>query len=176
MITLDQLEEIFPNGKIKWFQCLIDNYNDILNEHDIDTRLRVTHFLAQCAQETGGYIGFDEDPHHRISDDYEGNIDLGNSKKGDGYLYRGRGPIQLTGRSNYEWIGGKIGVDLISNPDKLLEPLNGWLASAAFWKGMKINKYADMDSVYDVTKHINGGINGLHEREEWTEKLKRYFF
>ena len=98
---------------------------------------------------------------------------LGNTAPGDGYKYRGRGFIQLTGRSEYREVGKMIGVDLEAEPDKAAEPLPALMAAAALWDDRDLNTYADRDDIVLITKKINGGRNGLDDRESRFETAKK---
>jgi putative chitinase len=91
--------------------------------------------------------------------------DLGNTEPGDGYRYRGRGFMQITGRAAYREMGRKIGVDLEGNPDLAAQPLYALMTAAAFWDGRRLNDYADQDNIEIITKRINGGHNGLPDRK-----------
>ena len=96
--------------------------------------------------------------------------DLGNTKPGDGYRYRGRGFLQITGRSAYREAGQRLGVELEADPDKVGQPLYALMTAAAFWDSRKLNAYADQDNIEIITKRINGGHNGLKDRKERYEK------
>jgi len=96
---------------------------------------------------------------------YANRMGNGDVASGDGWKYRGRGPIQITGRSNYERCGKDIGVPLLSNPDLLLEPRAGALSAAWFWSQAGLDKYDDDQDMVAETKIINGGTNGLAERQ-----------
>lgn len=91
---------------------------------------------------------------------------LGNTEPGDGYRYRGRGFLQITGRAAYREMGKKIGVDLEADPDKVGQPLYALMTAAAFWDNRKLNDYADRDDIILITKRINGGRNGLEDRQQ----------
>jgi putative chitinase len=91
--------------------------------------------------------------------------DLGNTQPGDGYRYRGRGFLQITGRAAYREMGKRIGVDLEANPDLAGQPLGALMTAAAFWDSRKLNTYADQDNITIITKRINGGQNGLADRK-----------
>jgi putative chitinase len=91
---------------------------------------------------------------------------LGNTQPGDGFRYRGRGFIQLTGRANYRDIGKRIGLDLEGSPDLAAEPANALLCAAAFWDRTKLNEIADQDNIEIITKRINGGRHGLDDRKQ----------
>lgn len=94
-----------------------------------------------------------------------GRKNLGNTEVGDGWKYRGRGLKQLTGRSNYKRCGADLGMDLIGNPDLLLEPVNAALSAGWFWNTNGLNAIADTGNVVAMTKRINGGDIGLDKRE-----------
>jgi putative chitinase len=89
---------------------------------------------------------------------------LGNTLPGDGWLYRGRGLKQLTGRDNYRRCGVALGEDFITNPDRLLLPVNAALSAGWFWESHGLNAAADRGDVESMTKLVNGGLNGLDKR------------
>lgn len=132
----------------------------------LDNPLRLAHFLAQVAHESGGFRYMEEiwgptDAQKR----YEGRADLGNRIKGDGYLFRGRGPLQITGRSNYEEYGNAIGIWLIDKPDLAAIPAIGLHIACEYWKRKGLNAWADADDTITITRKINGGTNGLPDRQ-----------
>ncbi len=88
----------------------------------------------------------------------------------DGWTYRGRGPIQITGRSNYARVGAALNLDLIKRPELLELPVHGAAAAAFFWNSAGLNRLADAGDVEGVTRVINGEANGLADR---IEKYKR---
>ncbi len=90
---------------------------------------------------------------------------LGNTEPGDGWKYRGRGLKQLTGRDNYRRCGDAIGEDFVTYPDRLLLPVNAALSAGWFWSVNGLNTVADLGDVPRMTKLINGGANGLSERQ-----------
>lgn len=98
--------------------------------------------------------------------------DLGNTQVGDGYRYRGRGFLQITGRSAYREMGKRIGIDLEANPDLAGQPLGALMTAAAFWDSRKLNTYADQDNIEVITKRINGGHNGLADRKSKYQKAR----
>jgi len=100
---------------------------------------------------------------------------LGNTRPGDGWLYRGRGLKQLTGRDNYNRCGRAIGEDFINHPDRLLMPVNASLSAGWFWDSKGLNKLADQGDVLAMTKVVNGGVNGLAKRELlWESGMRMY--
>ena len=90
---------------------------------------------------------------------------LGNAKD-EGYKYRGRGIIQLTGKNNYEYYGKKINIDLVNNPNLAKEPDTAIEIALLFWKEKECGLYAKIGDVKTVTKLINGGYNGLADRQK----------
>jgi putative chitinase len=104
---------------------------------------------------------------------YAGRLGNGGPESGDGYRYRGRGMIQLTGRANYRTYGKIIGFDLERDPDLLLQYGVSALAAAAFWKAHNLNRWADADDVAGVTRIINGVLHGLAERTEYLRRAKK---
>ncbi|WP_239017717.1 glycoside hydrolase family 19 protein [Sphingomonas aracearum] len=96
---------------------------------------------------------------------YEGRKDLGNTQAGDGVRFKGRGPIQVTGRANYRTYGRAIGIDLERRPDLASVPSIGLMASCAYWSAHNLNSFADRDDVEGLTRAINGGLNGLADRK-----------
>jgi len=98
---------------------------------------------------------------------YANRMGNGDIASGDGWRYRGRGPIQITGKANYERCGKAIGVDLLNNPELLLEPRAGALSAGWFWHVNGLDKHDDDASVLAETKIINGGTNGIAERQKF---------
>jgi putative chitinase len=130
----------------------------------IDAPLRVAHFLAQLGHESGDLRYCEE---IADGDAYEGRTDLGNTKKGDGRRFKGRGLIQLTGRANYRAYGEARGRDflegdnptLLASDPELAVDVAGW-----FWATRGLNEPADRDDLRLITRRINGGYNGLEDR------------
>jgi putative chitinase len=136
-----------------------------MDEYEINTPQRRAAFLAQVGHESGGLHWMVELWGPTASQArYEMRYDLGNNQPGDGYRYRGRGLIQLTGRANYEKASKALGVDLIANPEKLGEPELACRSAAWFWKTHGCNELADAGQFERLTKRINGGLNGYAER------------
>ena len=138
-----------------------------------DTGLRLAHFLAQTGHESGGFRLFVElwgpTP---AQTRYEGRADLGNVNPGDGKRYRGRGPIQITGRANYRRFGQMLGLDLEGNPDLAASPAVGIRIACAYWLASRLNAAADRDDIEAATRLINGGLNGIADRRARLTKAK----
>lgn len=138
-------------------------------EHGIDTSLRVAHALAQLAHESDGFSALAEYASGRA---YEGSRTLGNTQPGDGPRFKGRGLIQLTGRWNYGHFGRMVGVDLIGNPALAAEPQTAVRLACAYWQDRRCNDPADGDNLLEVTRRINGGLNGLADRRRLLARAK----
>lgn len=96
---------------------------------------------------------------------YSSRMGNGPAESGEGWKYRGRGLKQLTGKDNYTRCGNALGVDLVSNPDLLLEPLYAARSAGWFWKANNLSAFADVGDIKGMTKKINGGFIGLEQRQ-----------
>ena len=166
----------------------------------VETLLRRAHFMAQIAHESGGFKRLTENLNYspaRIAEifpklaaradelayqpeklgnaAYAGKIGNGDEASGDGWRYRGRGLIQLTGRDNYRAAGIALGLEFIGNPGQAAEPEIAVRAALWFWDKRQCNLAADLDDVELVTKRINGGLHGLANRRRLTDDAKTIF-
>lgn len=96
---------------------------------------------------------------------YSGRMGNGPAESGEGWAYRGRGLKQLTGKDNYARCGAALGVDLVGNPDLLLEPMYAARSAGWFWKANALSTFADAGDIKGMTKKINGGYIGLEARQ-----------
>jgi putative chitinase len=190
-ITLNKLRDGMPYGlseaKLRGImigagQVVIGQYYPILlkkmNEYEINTHIRMAHFLAQIAHESGQLTLTEE---LASGDAYEGKKEqLGNTQPGDGPRFKGRGLIQLTGRRNYEEYGKAKGVDYATDASaKLLatNPVAAVDVACWFWTTkLSLNALADKDDVMEITKKINGGYNGLEERKAFLARAKFFLW
>lgn len=199
MLTYDQLLKINGNKNPEMCKYYIDALNKVLPQYEITTKLRLCHFLAQILHESGNlkykcenlnysakalrsvfgkYFKTDEianeyarKPEKIANKVYANRMGNGNEASGDGWKYRGRGLIQLTGKNNYTICGQSINLNLINNPDLLINtPEASVKAACWFWNKNNLNGLADRDDIKTITKHINGGYNGINDR---TDILKR---
>jgi len=131
--------------------------------------LRVAHFMGQTATETGGFRYSVELGDAAYFAHYDGR--LGNGP-GDGYAYRGRGLVMLTGRANYAEAGAAIGLSLVAQPDLAADPATAMRIACHFWVTRRIARLADADDVVSVTRAINGGLNGIDDRRRRTAIYK----
>jgi putative chitinase len=165
--------------------------NEVFPKYDITTPARIAAFVAQCGHESGGWRVFEENLNYsaksldavfpkyfvkagRNAEEYARKPEkianvvyagrMGNTGEGDGFKFRGRGPIQLTGKDNYIAFGKDMGVD-VSNPDIVSTDKKISLMSAIwFWNKNGLNKLADVGDIKAMTKRINGGFIGLEDR------------
>lgn len=140
-----------------------------LESYDITSRLRIAHFLGQTCEESAGYRTTEE---FASGKEYEGRQDLGNTQRGDGPRYKGRGLLQLTGRANYADYGKALAVDLVNNPTLAAQPALSLKIACEYWKRHDINADCDRDDAQAVTRKVNGGLNGLSDRIAFTQKAK----
>lgn len=169
-ITPELLKRIAgASGSKKVIDGLVEHLPGIMDDYEINNRLRIAHFLGQLGHESDHFRTLQE---YATGDAYEGRRDLGNVKRGDGRRYKGRGPIQITGRYNYRKYGNILGVDLENNPELAATPELGARIAAEFWKQNDLNDWADQDKIKVITRRINGGYNGLQDRIDKVERAK----
>lgn len=135
----------------------------------MDSPLRLAHFLAQVGHESGSFKYMEE---IASGSAYEGRANLGNTQPGDGVRFKGRGPIQITGRANYRFFGRQIGIDLERRPEIAAYPSIGLHLACAYWGNRNLNGLADKDLTEDITRKINGGLNGLADRKSRLVAMK----
>ena len=164
-ITEQQLLQILPNAG-RQAGVFVPVLNTAMAKYGIVTRLRMAAFVAQVGHESGQlrYVREIWGPTAQQAG-YEGRADLGNTVKGDGSRYRGRGLIQVTGRANYAACGEALGLDLINKPELLEVPQWAAMSAAWFWSMKGLNTLADQGEFVKITRRINGGINGLEDRQ-----------
>jgi putative chitinase len=151
-----------------------------MDEFAITTPARAAAFLAQLAHESGQLRWFEEiwgptaaQRRYEPPDRKAGR--LGNTEPGDGKRFKGRGPIQLTGRANYRRYGRALGVDLIADPPLAATKEVGFRIAGLFWQRNGLNLLADQQRFRLITRRINGGFNGLRDRLRFYERAKRVF-
>lgn len=106
---------------------------------------------------------------------YSNRMGNGTAESGEGWKYRGRGLKQLTGKDNYKRCGEALGVDLVTNPDLLLEPMFAARSAGWFWKVNNLSSFADNADIKGMTKKINGGYIGLEQRQALYNKIMAAF-
>jgi putative chitinase len=193
-ITREQLSQIIPKNPYidQWVSAL----NQLLPDYGIDTPQRVAAFLAQCAHESGNFVFLKENlnyraeslmrtwPRHfptmdvatqyarqpeRIANRaYANRMGNGDEASGDGWRYCGRGLIQLTGKDNYTFFAGSLGIP-VEEAAEYLATFEGAAQSACFfWEQNNLNRFADANDIKGLTRAINGGHIGLADRIKHT--------
>jgi putative chitinase len=184
-MTNEQLQQLGIDSK--WLQPL----EDAFEKYEINTPIRQAAFIGQCAHESGNFKILQENlnysaeglmktwpsrfPTKEIADQYARqpakiagkvyNGRLGNTSEEEASKFLGRGLIQLTGKENYEHCGSSLDVDLVGNPDWLLDPKYAALSAGWFWNKKGLNSLADASDIETMTKRINGGLIGLDDRK-----------
>lgn len=169
-MTGEQLIQIAgSNAPSDRLRQLASSVNDVLNRYQINTPLRICHFIAQVAHESDCFNAMEE---YASGEDYEGRDDLGNTQPGDGVRFKGRGLMQLTGRANYAEFSKAMNQDFIAQPQLVGQiPFAIWVAGW-YWDTRQLNEYADRDDLEGVTLRVNGGYNGLEDRRDYLQKAK----
>ncbi|WP_454833224.1 glycoside hydrolase family 19 protein [Pseudomonas veronii] len=169
-ITEQHLLQILPNAG-RQAGVFASALSLAMDRYQINTRLRMAAFIAQVGHESGQFRWLKElwGPTAQQAG-YEGRDDLGNTVKGDGSKYRGRGLIQITGRANYAACGEALGLDLINQPELLEHPQYAAMSAAWFWSVNGLNTLADARDLTKITRRINGGLNGLADRQALYDK------
>lgn len=191
MISNEQLKRCLPlatDTSIEIFGVLL---NKTMEQYDIHTPQRIAAFIAQVGHESGylkyikenlnysssglltnfsKYFSADEAVEYARNAEkianrvYANRMGNGDEASGDGWRYRGRGLIQITGRDNYARCGAGLGMDLIEEPTYLETPVGAVASAGWFWDSHKLNDLADAGDIKKMTKVINGGYNGLDDR------------
>ncbi len=177
IITNEILKQIMPKLSPAKRTLYLPFLNRVMEEYEINTPLRSAAFLAQLAHESGEFRYMEEiwgptEAQRRYEPPSNLAAKLGNTEKGDGKRFKGRGPIQITGRYNYERYGKLLGVDLVSNPELAATPQIAFSIAGLFWRSNGLNQLADHDDIVTITIRINGGKNGLAERKAYYNKAK----
>jgi putative chitinase len=174
-VTASEICAIMPHCELSKAADYETDLNKAMAEFEINTPQRQAAFLAQLAHESAEFRFFTE-----LSSGvaYEHRTDLGNYKPGDGPRFKGRGPIQLTGRRNYRDAGLALGLDLESHPEQAAEPAIGFRTAAWYWSTHGLNALADETATdpaaFDrITRAINGGLNGKAFRDAYFAKALR---
>jgi predicted chitinase len=169
-ITDEILRDIMPNLPAAKRQLYLPFLNEAMREFEIINYLRASAFLAQLAHESAELRYFQE---IASGSAYEGRKDLGNTQPGDGRKYKGHGPIQITGRTNHAACGKALGLDLIDNPTLITLPENAFRSAGWFWDTRHLNALADKRQFTEITRRINGGTNGLADRQKYYDRALR---
>jgi putative chitinase len=202
MVTEGQLRRLFPNAKEATVKIFAAKSKALFQEFGIsDKAIRKEYFLAQIAHETGGLTRsvenlnysaerltkiwptrfptiesarpFANNPEKLANKVYSNRMGNGPPESGDGYRYRGRGYIQITGKDGYRQTGLRAGIDLVANPERAIASEDALRVACAFWKWKDLNPLCDARNFEEVTRRINGGLIGYDDRLEWLEKVRQ---
>jgi predicted chitinase len=173
MLTAAQLKSIMPRLSDTRNGELLPFLTAAMTEFAINTPARTAAFLAQLAHESGQFRFMEEiwgptDAQRRYEPVTKLSQALGNTEAGDGKRFKGRGPIQLTGRANYQRFGGLLNVDLLADPLQAANPGVAFRVAGLYWSKKGLNQLADVataDAFKEITRRINGGTNGLADRQ-----------
>lgn len=178
---------------------LYEKYKTLFSKFGLNTPLRISHFMAQIDHESGlkpinenlnysakrlleifgKYFNtetakqYANHPQSIANKVYANRMGNGNEESKDGFKYRGRGFIQLTGKDNYKSLSKDTKIDYLNNPDLLLTEADAMNSALWFWNKNGLNELADKDDVLTITKRINGGTNGLSHRKQLLSKYKQ---
>jgi putative chitinase len=202
MVTESQLRRLFPNAKDATVKAFAAKSPALFKEYGLsEKRVRVEYLLAQIAHETGGLTRsvenlvysakrlteiwptrfptitsaepFANNPEKLANKVYSNRMGNGPPASGDGYRYRGRGYIQITGKDGYRNTGLNAGFDLVSQPERAIATTDALRVACAFWKWKNLNPLCDDRNFEEVTRRINGALIGLADRKGWLEKVRK---
>ena len=175
VITAAQFKQIVPQIHADRIALYLPFLNEAMLEFAITTPARCAAFLGQTAHESDGYATLRE---YATGKEYEGRADLGNTHSGDGVRFAGRGPIQVTGRYNYQAVSQALGFDFLTHPEQLEQPVYAFRGSAWWWNDHGLNALSDLnteDAYRKITQIINGGHKGIESRLAYWNRAKAAF-
>ena len=169
-ISPQALRHVCPNLNQADAERIAAGLGEAFERYDINTERRAAMAVAQWAHESARFQTSEE---YASGSAYEGRKDLGNLQRGDGVRFKGRGRIMVTGRANYAAMGKALGIDLLAKPEMLAQSPHSELASGQWWKDHGCNAFCDRDDFVGLTKRINGGTNGLADRQALYAKARQ---
>jgi predicted chitinase len=180
MLTTEQLQAIMPQLPAARRAALFPFLSAAVTEFAIDAPARTAAFLAQLAHESAQFRFMEEiwgptSAQRRYEPPGTLAATLGNTDAGDGFRFKGRGPIQITGRANYRRFGDLLGLDLVADPRRAAQPEVAFRVAGLFWSRKGLNELADKvtpEAFREITRRINGGFNGLEDRQRFYEQAK----
>jgi putative chitinase len=194
ILTLPQLRQLVPGAPHidNWHEAL----DQLLDDYGINTPQRVAHFIAQCAHESGNFrfirenlnysakglmgtfkkyfptedlaLQYQRKPERIANRVYANRMGNGDEASGDGWRYCGRGLIQLTGKDNYTFFAGSLGIPVEEAADYLATFEGAAQSACFFWEQNNLNRFADANDIKGLTRAINGGHIGLEDRIKHT--------
>jgi putative chitinase len=199
LVSSDKLSRFSPKAHAQYISAIIAKWS-LADAASINTALRLDHFLAQIATETKGLTRLDEDLDysaerllqvfpHRVTPEQAGAVEHrpieianlvydhvnGNVDPGDGWIYRGSGYLQLTGRGNFAARGARLHMALEQQPDLVRQAATGFAAATSYWQATDANSAAAADNLKQVRLLVNGGLNGMTDARIWLARAKHIF-
>lgn len=195
--VLALLLRLAPRAHPVYREAFAAGYDPLRAAGMIERPRRLAHFLAQTSHESGGWTVLEENlsytaprlvavwpsrftlasaqhyarqPERLANKVYGGR--MGNVDPGDGWKYRGRGPLQITGKTNYKRVGPLVCLDLELHPEDAIHPRYILPVALAIWRVLGCDGPADADDIVAVTKRVNGGTHGLADRKAWLAKVR----
>lgn len=202
LITKSQVSMLAPDASAEIVEGMVPEFNTRAGNFGIVNHLRLVHFMAQTCEESAGFTRLEENLVYTHADriatvwprlaahasslvrnpialanaaysDRNGN---GDEASGDGYIFRGSGILQLTGRREFEEASNDLGLPLLEHPGLVRKPMCAMLTALWYWRRAGCNEAADADDVEHVTRLINGpALAGLERRKELTQRAKGIF-
>ena len=174
MLTDTQLQQIMPRLATAKLQQFLPHLNRAMQAYGVDTMQRTAAFIAQLAHESGEFRWMEDiwgptDPQRRYEPPGTLAARLGNTQPGDGKRFKGRGPIQITGRFNYTKYGALLEIDLVAQPELAAMPETAFATAGLYWKSNGLNELADANDFIKITRRINRG----HERPGGAAEVPR---
>ena len=163
-MTKEQLKQIAIYATEANINAFVPLLNEYMHMYGICGKRRETAFIATVIHESGSFRYLKEIASGKA---YEGRKDLGNIHAGDGVRFKGRGLIQITGRTNYEEASKALGIDFVGNPELIEQKRFAVMVSCWWWKAHGLNEIADTGDFRAVTRRVNGGYNGMADRQRW---------
>lgn len=174
-VTINMITAIMPNSK-KIAPKYLKGINATMRKYDINTRYRMSYFLATVAIESDELLYTEEIASGIKYDTGKLAIALGNTPQadGDGQLYKGRGFFQITGLNNYKAYKQASGFDVVADPTMISRlPLLCCDSAGWFWKRNNLNALADKDMCTEIRKRVNGGLNGFDQYKIYVSRAKK---
>jgi putative chitinase len=201
MIAAASLQSLAPSCPTTRLTAIAEALSRDAVSFGVSTPLRLAHFLAQVAHESAGFTQLEENLSYsteRLMQVWPSRFPtreaanpfarqpfalaervygrrLGNRVAGDGWRYRGRGLIQITGRETYASMALLAGLDLETTPSLATDPANATRIALAFWRWKACDALADANDLIGITRRINGGLTGLDDRTRWLARAKQLF-
>ncbi len=199
-LTFDLLNRLWSHAPHSLIEGVVSTSCAVFKKYGLTTKAEICDFMAQVSEETGGGTEIEENLNYTaqrlcqvwpsrfrslshagpfahnprmLADNVYGGRMGNRPDTDDGWNFRGRGAIEITGRDMYQKVGAQMGVDLIKQPDDITDPLHFLEGGAAFWRMNGLNVYSDREDFRGETLRINGGLTGLDARQQWRRRWQQ---